>query len=213
MKKDQIVRTMCEVAVFAALGYGLDMLSGLYSHFLFPNGGSIGIAMVCVFFIAFRRGLISGIATGLIIGLLQLIGGVYVSGLADTGFKVFCQIALDYWLAYPMVGFAGVLTWKIRKATTGKEMAIYIGLGCLIGGLLKYLCHFLSGVLFWPDDLWGVGGSTIYSLLYNGSYMLPSIILCGAIMVFTGYKYPFFFGKEKGFDKAVKESETAEAQK
>lgn len=203
MKKDQLVRTMCEIAIFAALGYGLDMLSGLYSRFIFPNGGSIGIAMVCVFFMAFRRGLISGILTGLIIGLLQLIGGVYVSGLADTGFKVFCQIALDYWLAYPVVGFAGVITAKIRQASTRKEMAVFIGMGCLIGGFFKYLCHFLSGVLFWPDDLWGVGGSTIYSLLYNGAYMVPSIIICSAIMIFTGYKYPFFFGKEKGFDKSV----------
>jgi thiamine transporter len=200
MKRESLVKTMAEVAIFSALGFVLDLVAGLYSKFLFVNGGSIGIAMMCVFFVAYRRGLIPGLATGLIIGLLQLAGGWYTSPLADEGWKAFIQIGLDYWLAYPLTGFAGVMFRAFQKSETKKGKITMLIIGCAIGGLLKYLCHFLSGVIFWPDDLWGVGGSVAYSLLYNGAYMLPSIILSTALLIVLYLRVPVLFSDPDNYE-------------
>ena len=54
----------------------------------------------------------------------------------------------------------------------------------IIGGVLRFLAHFLIGVFVWgkwmPDTFLGkpMTSPWIYSLIYNGSYMLPSIVLC-----------------------------------
>ena len=54
----------------------------------------------------------------------------------------------------------------------------------VIGGVLRFLAHFLIGVFVWgkwmPDTFLGkpMTSPWIYSLIYNGSYMLPSIVLC-----------------------------------
>jgi thiamine transporter len=191
MKEIFSVRTMAEVAIFAALGYVLDFLAGVYSQFAFVNGGSIGIALVCVFIISFRRGTIPGIMVGLIMGLLDLADGFY--GCAYEGWKLFLQIGLDYWIAYPLAGLAGLLRKKVINAKTNKEMAWYLGLGCFLGGMLKFASHYLSGILFWPSDPWNVGGAYIYSLLYNGAYMLPCIILSTALVIYVGVRFPSIF--------------------
>ena len=66
----------------------------------------------------------------------------------------------------------GVTNWYITAAVT------------LIGGVLRFLAHFLIGVFVWgkwmPDTFLGkpMTSPWIYSLIYNGSYMLPSIVLC-----------------------------------
>jgi thiamine transporter len=207
MKKHTLIKTMAEVAVFSGLGYVLDLLAGMYSQFLFINGGSIGIAMACVFFMSFRRGLVPGLATGLIIGLLQLAGGTVVSGFADTPWKVFCQIALDYWLAYPASGLAGVVYGLFKRETEKGKRIKWIIVGSLIGGLAKYLCHYLSGVLFWPDDEWNVGGPYIYSLLYNGSYMLPCIILSTLLVVVLFVRVPILFNDPDNYSLKSKPQE------
>ena len=192
MKKISI-RNMAEIAIFAALGIVLDLIQGLFLKGLFPNGGSIGIAMVPIFIMAYKRGLLSGILTGLIMGLCQMLGGVYVLP-GGNAITVFFQVSLDYYLAYTVVGFAGVVFNKYQNTN---NKTVYIITGVLLGGFLKYLCHFLSGVLFWPTDLWNVGGPIIFSILYNGLYMVPSTILCLIIMVVLSKKQSHLFKNDK----------------
>ena len=61
--------------------------------------------------------------------------------------------------------------------------------GTVIGGVMRFLVHYLIGVFVWgvymPDEFFGMTMTSpwFYSLLYNGSYMLPSIILC--VVVFA----------------------------
>jgi len=47
---------------------------------------------------------------------------------------------------------------------------------------LRFLCHFLSGVVIWQSvgELWtgfATDNTFLYSFLYNGAYMLPELIL------------------------------------
>ena len=66
------VRTICEVGMFAALGFVFDELQGIIFDSVFPNGGSIGFAMIAVLIIAYRRGFFPALVTGFIMGLLDI---------------------------------------------------------------------------------------------------------------------------------------------
>ena len=57
----------------------------------------------------------------------------------------------------------------------------------LTGCLARFLIHFISGVTVYakyvPEAFMGVTGITpfVYSLLYNGTYMLPNTVIAVAI--------------------------------
>ncbi len=183
-EKTWSVKTIAEIAIFSALGYVLDLLAGIYSSPLFPNGGSLGVAMVCVFIISYRRGFLPGLLTGLIMGLLDIADGFYVVSGASW-YMTFIQVALDYWLAYPLVSLAGIFTHAIKKSDSKVKMMIFVIIGCIIGGLAKYMSHVLSGAIFWGSDAssfaWSFKDSSInawaYSFIYNLAYMGPDILL------------------------------------
>lgn len=204
MKEIFSVRTMAEVAIFAALGYVLDALAGVYSSSVFVNGGSIGIAMMCVFIVSYRRGILPGILTGLIMGLLDLADGFYA--IAGIWYLAFAQVLLDYVICYPLAGFAGLFRKAFRKADSSDKKIMWIVIGCLVGGSLKFASHYLSGILFWNDPsgfIWNFTDGYLYSFIYNMAYMLPCIVLCTGLMVLIEVKWPsiledvssFSFGK------------------
>jgi thiamine transporter len=232
MNKKISVRVLAEIAIFAALGFALDALEGGIFKGVFVNGGGIGFAMVPVFIIAYRRGLIPGIVCGLILSVIQMLGGVYViSSASYTGamkfFAPFFQIALDYVLGYTVVGFAGAFASKYRNSTEMSRKLLWIVIGTVIGGLAKFTCHVLSGGFFWLDpsiEFMGVnGGSWIYTFVYNGAYCIPNILICTAIMVLIARFYPIFLNpeekevaKEEDIDKdtlLVAKAETTENNK
>ena len=72
------VRTISEVGIFAALGFVFDELQGIIFKGVFPNGGSIGFAIIAVLIIAYRRGFIPALVTGLIMGLLDIASNAYI---------------------------------------------------------------------------------------------------------------------------------------
>ena len=195
--KNFSVKVLCEIAIFAAIGFVLDILqSGIWKG-AFVNGGSIGFAMVPVFVIAYRRGLVPGILCGLLLSLVQMLGGIYVIN-ASTGWRgtvgPFIQIMLDYVLAYTVVGFAGAFSGMYKKGDNKKRI-IAIVVGCALGGLLKYAGHVLSWGLFWLGDgsykFMGVANSSwLYSFVYNGAFCIPNIIICTAVMIILAKFYP-----------------------
>ena len=186
-KKSKTISLMTDMAIFAALGFVLDFMQGFICDFLpfWPNGGSVGIAMCAVFLFSYRYGL-WGLLCGLITGFLTMLGGIYISPLASNPFHVFLQLGLDYFLGWTLVGLSGILFPLIQKKD--KYKYTWIILGVVIGGLGKFLCHFLAGMIYWPSE--DKLGNFLYSFLYNGSYMLPSIILCGVVMFLIIYKVP-----------------------
>ena len=134
------------------------------------------------------------ISTALMSGLITLlISGGGASGLAamvqENGPAVFAGILiLDYIQAFSSVGLSG------RAARFMKSTAGALSLGAVIGLCCRFLCHFVSGFLlfgsyadwFFGQTSWGqwfldhfsgAGLSAIYSLVYNGLYMIPEIIL------------------------------------
>ncbi len=190
MKKSFNLNVLAEIAIFSALAFALDILQSGIFRGVFPNGGSIGIAMIPILIICFRRGFIPGLICGIIVSFLQMLGGVYA--IASNWYLVLLQIILDYIIAYPLVAIAGVFYKPFHKASSLKKQTLYICLGTIIGGALKLLSHYIAGVTFWssscPVDF--LGGPAVYSFVYNGAFMIPNIIICIIILVIINAKQP-----------------------
>ena len=191
MKKSFIsTKEITEIAIFSAIAFALDVFQGGISRGIFPNGGSIGIAMLPILFLCFKRGFKAGMLSAIALTFLQMLGGVYA--IASEWYLVILQILLDYVLAYPVVAFAGVFYKKFHNSSNKIKWLIT---GTVFGGLLKLLCHYLAGVIFWgsscPDGFFG--GPAIFSLVYNGGFMVPNIIINGIILVILYMKQPSIF--------------------
>ena len=177
MKGNNIVRTIAEVGIFAAIGFVLDELQGIAFAGVFTAGGSIGFAMVAVLIIAYRRGWLPAICVGLIMGLLDLLTKSYMI--------TFWQVLLDYILPYALVGTAGFFKPLFDKQEKSINKIIILCLGTLAGGLLKFLSHFIVGTLVWAPmgyD-WGIANEALYSFAYNIAFTGPSIVLSAIILV------------------------------
>lgn len=196
MKSKMTTQVLTELALFAAIAFVLDYFQSYFCDFLgfWPNGGSVGISMCAVFFICFRRGPI-GLLLGFIVGLLDMMDGVWISPLADTWYNVFFQLGLDYFVGWTLVGLAGLFAKSI-KSSDGKKKIILIITAVFIGSTAKFLSHFAAGMLFWPNS--DVTSQFIYSFTYNLSYMGPSFILCSILMVLMTLKQPKLLSPEGG---------------
>ena len=178
--RNKNLRFISEVGIFVAVGLVLDYLAGMYSRPIFPQGGSISVAMVAIFIIAFRWGLKGGLLTGFIIGSLQVIySNVFGWGLSPI--ILISLIFIDYILGYTAVGLAGIYAKKIKQAETGGKLN-YITNGILLAGTVRTVLHIISGWLFFrewipafivEDYVW-----YYWSIIYNFGYMVPSVLLC-----------------------------------
>ncbi|MDE7263169.1 MAG: energy-coupled thiamine transporter ThiT [Anaeroplasmataceae bacterium] len=224
MKKQKFsTRVLAEVAIFAALAFALDALQGGIWRGVFASGGSIGLAMLPIFLISYRRGLLPGILCGLIVSLVQMLGGIYVINAAsfENGFLrvmgPFLQIMLDYILAYTVVGFAGCFAGLYHSSEKRSRKILWMVVGCTVAGLLKYACHVIAGGVFWLNQgssfMNIADTSWLYSFIYNGAYSLPNIVLCGAIMVVLVRFYPQFIEvNEQSKNKEVIEHEASKEE-
>ncbi len=171
-------KILVEGAVMVALATVLSYIR----IFRLPWGGSITLlSMLPIVLFSIRRGLGAGLTVSFVFSLVQFTQGVVdgIFGWVLTPGMLIACILLDYIVAFTVLGLAGIF----RK----KGFAGWIG-GIALAVVLRFVCHFLSGVVVWKSfgELWN-GFSTdntfLYSFLYNGSYMLPELIftLIGAI--------------------------------
>ncbi|HLR64655.1 MAG TPA: energy-coupled thiamine transporter ThiT [Pseudogracilibacillus sp.] len=162
---------LIEIAIFTALALILDIIPFL-NFKIWPAGGSISLAMIPVFILAFRWGLKAGLTSGFLWGMLQIaVGNAYILH--------FLQGAIEYGLAFTVLGFAGVFSKQIQQAVKEKntrQTFTYITYGVLLGASLRFLCHFVAGFVFFASSA-EFEPAWLYSLVYNISYMLPAAII------------------------------------
>ncbi|MFD2628192.1 energy-coupled thiamine transporter ThiT [Oceanobacillus kapialis] len=175
---------LVEVAIFAAFALLLDIIPFL-SFKIWAQGGSISFAMIPIFIVAFRWGIKGGLLAGLLWGILQIAVG--------TAYVLFpIQGFLDYAVAFTVLGFAGVFAGKvqrnIKKGNTKKYLG-YIVAGVFLGSVLRFAAHYVAGVTFFESAIDGQP-VWLYSLLYNGSYMLPAFVLSAVLVFFLFHKQP-----------------------
>ena len=191
MTKKITVKVIVEIALLTAFAYILDYLQGIICDFipLWPNGGSVGIAMVPIFILSIRRGVVPGLIGGLILGLLDILNGYWISPIAgDSIFLAFISLSLDYILGWVLVGLAGIFSKRIKEAEDNKTLTKWSIVAILTGGLGRLFIMFLSGSILWSKGTEILGITVdlpwaLYSLLYNSSYIIPSILLCIAVII------------------------------
>lgn len=156
------LRRLCEGAIMVAIAQILSYIK-LWEM---PWGGSIVLAMVPIILFSVRWGLGSGLLAGFVFGVLQF--------MFDGGFAIGWQSIIgDYLLAFTVLGLAGLMK--------GKKLGVFWG--TLIGGVARFLVHYVVGATIWaaymPDTFFGITMTSpwIYSLLYNIAYMGPNIII------------------------------------
>ncbi len=186
--KQKRIHILCESAILVSLAVVLSIVSKfLLEPFLaplFPFGGSVTIfSMLPICIVAIKHGLGWGLASAFCFSWFQILqGGVFAWGLTPT--MLVASLFLDYILAFTVLGLAGVFR---RYGTWG--MIAGVALVCL----LRFLIHFFAGVILWAnlEEFVAFGQSWInrpwlYSLVYNGGYMLPESILTvvGATLLF-----------------------------
>ncbi|WP_430786327.1 energy-coupled thiamine transporter ThiT [Virgibacillus flavescens] len=175
---------LVEVSIFTALALVLDLIPFL-SFKIWAQGGSISLAMIPVFILAFRWGIKGGLLSGFLWGVLQIaIGAIIVHPI---------QGLLDYGVAFTVLGLAGIFANKVQKAVSQrktKEYLTYIMLGVLLGSTLRFIAHFVAGIVFFADYAPEGQAVWLYSFLYSISYMLPSYVICTIVVFFLFHKQP-----------------------
>lgn len=160
------IRALCEGAIMLALSIVLNYLSKVIFANM-PNGGSVTVSMFPILFYAHRWGIGRGLLMGFAYGLLDM--------LLDGGYAWGWQsIILDYLAAYTVLGLGGLFK--------GKHWGIFPGI--VVGCLGRFLVHHISGITIYkilvPTEIEGFGvfnNPHLYSLVYNGVYMIPNTII------------------------------------
>ena len=147
--------------VFCAMGVALSMVTSYIKLWDMPMGGSITLmSMFFVSLIGYWYGLRWGVMTAVTYGVLQLILDPYVISLP--------QLVLDYILAFGALGLSGFFK--------GRKNGLYTGY--IVSVLGRFIFTFLSGVIFFGMYAADYGMSeTVYSILYNGGYIFPEMVL------------------------------------
>lgn len=136
-----------------------------------PMGGSVTLlSMLPVMLISVKHGLSKGVSTALLFGVFNLIMGIAKGNVfvyCVTPLAVVICVLFDYLLPFGLLGFAGIFK---KKGNWG----ILVGMALVI--VLRFFCHYITGFTIWGQ--WAAEGQSkyIYSLLYNGQYMLPECI-------------------------------------
>ena len=142
-----------------------------------PMGGSITpAAMLPLLLFAAAYGIGPGVTLGALYGILDYVlgGGSFVN------LDVLAWL-LDYPLGYAALGLCGVIAGRL--IANPKKATMILVIGIVIGCAARFLCSFLSGWIFYgmyaPD--YGFSSPVLYSICYNGAYMLPNCVICAIL--------------------------------
>ena len=167
------LRAMIECAIMIALSTVLSMIK-LYEA---PLGGSVTlVSMLPICVLSLRLGLKWGLAGGFLHAMLQMfldLGKVVSWGLTPAAL-IGCLV-FDYLLAFTVIGLAGL--WR-TKGRIGMTLGIAAAL------CARFCSHLVSGTLIfdvWLPDGWG--NPFVYSVAYNGAYMLPELLFTVAAVI------------------------------
>ena len=170
-------------------------------------GGQITIvSMLPVVLISYRHGMKWGFVASVTYALLEMalgaktVAAAFMPGFFGDGTMIVSAIImclLDYVLAYTALGLGGLFRNKIENKGTA------LMCGSLVALSARFLAHILSGyILFssWAEwyftqegfPAWGaqlvdslgpVALGWVYSIVYNGMYMIPEMVFTAILSV------------------------------
>ena len=197
-------------AVMLALAMVLAMVCALIPFLNLPFGGGFTVAsMLPVVIISYMYGMKWGFFSAAIYSVIQIVMDLYL-GKGSTLIALFMPnsedymgigaaiaiLIIDYLVAYTLLGFGGAFR-KMKNKTLGLTLGVVLALS------LRYLAHIVSGYIFYgawaewfftQDNFYAIGGwildtfsgeglAIIYSIFYNGLYMIPEIVITAVAAV------------------------------
>ena len=202
-------KRLTESAMLLSVAIVLELVSKMIIPEM-PFGGQITmVSMLPVILISYRHGVRWGLTAGFGYALIEMaIGTKTVAAAFQPGYfgdgamigNALLMCLLDYVLAYTVLGLGGCFRGKI------KNNGIALMCGSLVALGTRYLAHIFSGyILFsgWAEwfftqegfPAWGASLAAslsptalgwIYSVVYNGMYMIPEILITAAAAVILG---------------------------
>lgn len=174
-----------------------------------PWGGSVTLfSMLPMIVVAYMYGTRWGLLSAFAYSLLQMLLGATTSqafaGL--EGMSIVYMAVLDYIVAFTVLGLGGIFRNRIKNHYAA------IILGITVAVLLRYAAHWASGAILWggyaewfftdPEAFAGIAsgfsdsvmqnlsGTSLamtYSVIYNGCYMIPELIITilGGVAIWT----------------------------
>lgn len=182
MRQKSTTLKLVEGAMLIAIATVLSYIR----FFNLPFGGSISLEIIPLIIMGLRNGPKWGFLTGFVHGIIQMIIGFSNVLMCSTLLSQIGCIVLDYVFSFGVLGLAVIFAKPFHK-----RWRIGYIIGAVIVGLLRFVCTFLSGVLIWGSYAPEGQPVWLYSLIYNGSYMLPDIVIMAvviAILVATAPK-------------------------
>ena len=207
-------RRMTTSAVMLALATVLALVCAFIPFLHLPFGGGFTIAsMLPIVVIAYMYGVKWGLFVSLTYSVIQIVmdlcfgsGGVIMALFTPTSddymgmVAAFSILVIDYILAYSVLCMGGVFRNRIRNK------ALSLCLGAVVALSLRYLCHIISGYIFygaWAEWFFTQEGfyswgstimntfsgnalSLVYSIIYNGFYMIPEIVITTIVAIIIG---------------------------
>ena len=200
-------KKLTESAMLLSIAIVLELLSKMFIPEM-PFGGQVTlVSMLPVVLISYRHGVKWGLVSGLCYAMLEMaIGAKTVAAAFQPGYfgdgtmivNALIMCVLDYLVAFTVLGLGGMF----RNTVKAPGMALSLGAIVALGA--RYIAHIASGyILFsgWAEwfftqegfPAWGAGLveslsaemlGFVYSLVYNGMYMVPEIILTAIVAVF-----------------------------
>lgn len=178
------VHILTECGIMIAMATVLSMIK-VYEA---PFGGSVTLlSMAPIIVLSMRRGIKVGLAGGFVYSILQLLLGLSnVAWVPDLGGKIMCVI-FDYIIPFTILGLGGIFRNVKFTSNDRANFILTVFLGTLAVCLIRFVCHILSGVVIWyaldlewysddPTHIVNRYSKWIFSIIYNGSFMLPEII-------------------------------------
>ena len=207
--KTENVKRLTSSAVMIAIATVIAIICDYIPFLNLPFGGTITIAsMLPIIIVSYMFGVRWGLFTAFTYSIIQIIislthgasGTVAGLFLPESGFTVIMGliiIFLDYIAAYTSVGLGGIFRNVIKNKT------VSLVLGGTVALLVCYAFHVLSGAIFygqWAEWFFtdtiiknfaiskaimekfsGASLALVYSIIYNGCYMIPEIILTAGV--------------------------------
>ncbi len=202
-------RRLVESAMLLAIAVVLELVSKMFIP-EFPFGGQLTlVSMLPVVLISYRHGVKWGLIAAFAYALLEMAIGTktliaafqpdyFGEGVRMVNALIMC--ALDYVVAFTALGLGGVFRNRIQKP----GLSLMAGSLVALGG--RYLAHVASGYILFSGyakwfftqegfPQWGAALvenlspellGIVYSVVYNGMYMIPEMILTAVVALFLG---------------------------
>ena len=200
----QKTRRLTESAMLLAVAIVLELLSKMFIPEM-PFGGQVTLVSILpIVLISYRHGVKWGLVSAFTYALLEMaIGtktvmaafqpGYFGDGVLIVNALIMCF--LDYVVAFTVLGLGGIFRNKIQNSGVALMTGSLVALGA------RYVAHIASGYILFAGyaewfftqegfPSWGANlVSTlspellgfVYSVVYNGMYMIPEMILTAAV--------------------------------